>query len=164
MTTNTMDHEQVTTATNKKTKITITATGNPPSFAMNSQFENGGGHQNGSKLQFDQNAGAFTLTFELADQSGLGLSFYPDAADSLWVSSNAICPVQPGNGGGAITFGAVKSGKLTADNANLVKADLAFELRFTSSSPGSTPPYIYDPTIGNGGTGNMDEGKGEGCD
>ena len=148
---------EVETTATKKTKITITATGNPPTFQMRSQFENGGGNQTGSKLNFNQAAGAFTLTFELVDHSGLGLEFYADPTQALWVSSNSTYPTQAGNGGGAITFTPIKNGKLIVDNANHVAADLAFIVRFNSLQANATPPYIYDPTIGNGGTGKTED-------
>ena len=153
---NTMDREKVTSTTNKKTKITVTAANtNPVTFSMTANYEDGGGSQDGSnKLKFNQNAGAFTLVLSLVDNSGKHLAFYPNASDAMWVAVGTTCPTAPGNGGGAITFVDVKDGKLTVDNANAIAQDLTFALRFTGDASGTCPPYVYDPVIGNGGVGN----------
>lgn len=155
---------EVETSTNKKTKITITAAStNPVTFSMTSNYENGGGSQKGEKLEFDKNAGAFTLVFSLVDNSGKHLAFYPNASDAMWVAVGTTCPTAPGNGGGAITFDSVKDGKLTVDNANSIAQDLTFALCFTGDASGGCPPYVYDPVIGNKGVGSpIEEAEDDG--
>ena len=144
------------TATAKKTKVTVTA--NPlsaapwASFTMAADYVDKGGKQDGDKLKFDANAGPFDLSFELDDNTSLGLAFYPDFADAIWVAVGDACPTGPGNGAGAITPGSVSNKKLVVTNTNSVAETLSFELRFTGSAAGvGVPPYVYDPKIINGG-------------
>ena len=142
--------------TEKKTKVTVTASPLAvapwASFAMTSDYVDKGGKQEGDKLKFDANAGAFDLSFELADNTSLGLAFYPDFADAMWVAVGEACPTAPGDGNGAITPGSVSNKKLAVTNANSVAQTLTFALRFTGNAPGGgqmTCPY--DPKIVNGG-------------
>jgi hypothetical protein len=144
------------TATDKKTKVTVTARplAGPPwvRFAMAADYPDKGGKQDGEKLKFDVGAGAFDLSFDLDDQSGLSLAFYPDVADAIWVAAGTTCPTQAGNGGGVITGVSVADKKLVVTNANTIKQTLTFALRFTgTTSAGNYPPYVYDPEIVNGG-------------
>ena len=146
-------HDPVTA---KKTKVTVTARplGAPPwvGFAMASDYVDKGGKQEGDKLKFDAGAGAFDLSFELADDTSLGLAFYPDFADAMWVTAGSSCPSGPGDGGGAIVPGPLSSKKLSVTNANSVAQTLTFALRFTGAAPGGgETSYIYDPKIINGG-------------
>jgi len=140
----------------KKTKVTVTAS--PLSatpwvdFAMTADYEDKGGKQDGDKLEFDAKAGAFDLSFDLDDKSGLQLDFYPDVADAMWVAVGSTCPTGPGNGGGAIAPGSASNNKLVVTNANQVAETLSFELRFTGNAPGGgQTTYVYDPKIVNGG-------------
>ena len=142
--------------TAKKTKVTVTATplGSAPwvSFAMTSDYVDKGGKQEGDKLKFDANAGDFELSFKLEDQTSLQLAFYPDFADAMWVAVGDSCPTAAGDGGGAISPGAVSNRKLVVGNANAVPQTLTFALRFTGNAPGGgETTYAYDPKIINGG-------------
>ena len=146
--------------TNKKTKVTVTATplASAPwvSFAMNADYPNKGGKQQGDELDFDAGAGPFDLRFDLDDQTNLDLAFYPDFADAMWVVEGFDCPTGPGNGNGAITPQSVTAKRLTVTNRNAVGQTLTFALRFTGAKTGpSAPPYVFDPRIVNGGGGGL---------
>lgn len=142
--------------TDKKTKVTVTASpiAVAPwvSFAMKADYPDKGGKQDGEKLKFDARAGAFEISFELDDKTGLQLAFYPAFADTMWVAVGPDCPAEAGNGGGAITPVSVSAKKLVVNNANMVAQTLTFALRFSGTqSSGGHPPYVYDPQIINGG-------------
>ena len=148
-----LDHDVVGA---KKTKVTVTATplGAAPwvSFAMNADYPNKGGKQDGDKLKFDAGAGPFELSFDLDDQTSLNLSFYPCFVDAMWVAVGTTCPTQAGDGNGAIIAGTVTNTKLVVTNTNSLGQTLTFALRFTgTASSGGYPPYVYDPQIINGG-------------
>ncbi len=149
------------TATAKKTKVTVTATplAAAPwvSFAMNADYPDKGGKQEGEKLKFDANSGAFDLTFDLDDNTDLDLAFYPTAADAIWVAIGTTDPTGPGFANGAITPVSVTNTKLTVTNANAVAETLTFILRFSGAANGDYPPYVYDPEIVNGGGKNFED-------
>jgi hypothetical protein len=140
--------------TAKKTKVTVTATRSSVTqgaeFTMAADYVDKGGKQDGDKLKFDADAGPFRLSFELDDDSGLGLAFFPGFADAMWVAVGEACPTMAGNGNGAITPESDPSNKkLVVINANSVAQTLTFMLRF--SGTGGSGPYVYDPKIVNGG-------------
>jgi hypothetical protein len=143
------------TATDKKTKVTVTARPLAEApwvrFAMAADYPDKGGKQDGEKLKFDVGAGAFDLSFDLDDQSGLNLAFYPDVADAIWVAVGTTCPTAAGNGNGVITGVSASDKKLVVTNANAIKQTLTFALRFTGTAKGDYPPFVYDPEIVNGG-------------
>ncbi len=145
--------------TAKKTKVRVLATPLEASpwvhFAMDADYVDKGGKQEGEKLKFDANAGAFDLTFTLDDKTGLNLAFYPDPADAMWVAAGAGKPTGPGFGNGAIVPVSVSRQKLVVTNANWVAQTLNFVLRFEGTAQSGFPPYVYDPLIVNGGGGNQ---------
>ena len=128
-------------------------------FTMTAHYPEGGGKQEGKeKLKFDQKEGPFELTFELEDNTkGLKLAFLPSFEEAMWVAVGTQCPPGgPGDGGGAITPVRIDSKRLVVNNANSVAETLTFALRFTGlASPGSFPPYVFDPQIINGGGSNI---------
>lgn len=145
--------------TAKKTKVTVKATplGAAPwvHFAMEADYVDKGGKQEGEKLKFDANAGSFDLSFNLDDKTDLNLAFYPDPADAMWVAVGTAKPTGPGFGNGAIVPVSVSRQKLVVTNANSVAESLNFILRFYGTAKGDFPPYVYDPLIVNGGGGNL---------
>ena len=144
------------TAGAKKTKVTVTARALPAApwvgFDMTSDYVDKGGKQEGDKLKFDAKAGAFDLSFDLDDNSGRQLAFYPTVADAMWVAVGSSCPTAAGNGGGAIAPVSASNQKLVVTNANSLAQTLTFALRFTGSAVGGgETTYTYDPKIINGG-------------
>lgn len=138
----------------KSAKVKITArtgTVEPVDFSMDAHFPDQGGKQDKDALKFDKHAGPFELTFTLDDKTSLGLGFYPDVTQAMWVAAGSSCPAGPGNGGGVISPVSVVSDTLTVMNANEVEETLTFALHFTGESNGKCPPYSYDPQIKNGG-------------
>jgi len=123
-------------------------------FSMIADYKDKGGRQKGETLEFDVNAGPFDLSFELDDQSGLKLDFYPTFAESMWVAVGELCPLGPGNGEGAITDGKKdekKNKKIIMTNGNSDSQTLTFMLRFSGNvKDAAHPPYEYDPKIING--------------
>ena len=167
------DLERDTDLNQKKTLVTVTATALPASpwvaFAMKADYPDKGGKQDGQSLKFDKLAGAFDVTFDLVDASGLNLAFYPEFADAIWVQAGTVCPpAQAGNGNGAIEAGKVSDKQLKMTNLNASPGTLTYMLRFTGDARDPLhPPYEYDPQIINGGKGPLD-GSSErdegGCD
>jgi hypothetical protein len=147
-------HDAVTA---RKTRVTVTASTSSSSpqgveFTMAADYVDKGGKQEGDKLKFDPGAGPFDLKFDLDDTTSLGLAFYPEFVDAMWVAVGSSCPAGPGDGGGAITPRSVTDRKLNVTNANSVAQTLAFALRFTGTAPGGgKTTYAYDPKIINGG-------------
>jgi hypothetical protein len=147
-----------TTGSTKKTKVKVTASPLDAApwvdFTMSSDYPDGGGKQDGDKLNFDAGAGAFELTFELRDDTKLGLAFYPDASDAIWAVVGTNKPQQGGFANGAIAPVSVADKKLVVTNDNSIAQTLNFILRFTGTAmAGGFPPYVLDPLIVNGGGG-----------
>lgn len=147
-----------TSGSAKKTKIKVTASPLNAApwvdFTMSSDFPDGGGKQDGSKLNFDAGAGAFELTFELHDETKLDLAFYPDPSDAIWAVVGTAKPNQGGFANGAIDPVSVADKKLVVMNDNSIAQTINFILRFTGTAmSGGFPPFVLDPLIVNGGGG-----------
>ena len=148
-----------TSGSTKKTKVKVTATSLDAApwveFAMDADYPDAGGKQEGDKLKFDAGAGAFELTFDLHDETKLDLAFYPDASDAIWAVVGTDKPKQGGFANGAIAPVSVANKKLVVTNDNAIAQSLNFILRFTGKAmAGGSPPYVLDPIIQNGGGGN----------
>lgn len=149
---------QHTAGSAKKTKVKVTASPLNAApwvdFTMSADFTDGGGRQDGDKLKFDPGVGPFELTFELRDDTRLGLAFYADAADAIWAAVGTAKPQQSGFASGAIAPVSVADKKLVVTNDNSIAQTLNFILRFTGTAMvGGFPPYVLDPLIVNGGGG-----------
>lgn len=147
-----------TAGTRKKAKVKVTASplGAAPwvEFTMRADYPDAGGQQVGDDLKFDQDAGAFDISFDLQDDTDLGLAFYPDSAQAIWATVGTSKPTQAGFANGALVPDSVSDKKLVVINNNSAAQTLNFILRFDGKAmPGGLPPYVLDPLIVNGGGG-----------
>lgn len=117
------------------------------------------GDPNGKKgpIVIEKGAPETPIHFHLHDDTGLKLSFKPEATEAMWVNTSGCPPQGPGNGGGQISFDSSSNRLLKVSDGNSGAAcTLYYMLRFDGDrhvdpDGKSYPPYEYDPEIRNGG-------------